>query len=139
MILMWSIRYPKRFLFHGSTDQKEEMHWPMYLSGIYLPAVVYLLSLPVRLEDSPAYALGNYTGDIKNADVFANLVKESDKDSKSDKKEAETVRSGDPNTAVYSEESLVGYRWYDTKNIPVMYPFGYGLTYTTFDYSTITD
>jgi beta-glucosidase len=94
-------------------------------------------SLPVRLEDSPAYALGNYTGDIRNADVFANLVKESDKDSKTGKKEAETVKSGDPNTAVYSEESLVGYRWFDTKKIPVMYPFGYGITYTTFDYSSI--
>ncbi len=94
-------------------------------------------TLPVRLEDSPAYALGNYTGNIRNADVFANLVKESDKDSKTGKKEADTVKSGDPNTAVYSEESLIGYRWFDTKKIPVMYPFGYGLTYTTFEYSSI--
>ena len=94
-------------------------------------------TLPVKLEDSPAYALGNYTGDIRNTDVFANLVKESDKNSKTDKKEAETVGKGDPNTAVYSEGSLVGYRWYDTKKVPVMYPFGYGLTYTTFEYSTI--
>ncbi len=94
-------------------------------------------TLPVKLEDSPAYALGNYTGDIRNADVFANLVKGSDKDSKTGKKDTETVGSGDPNTAVYSEGSLVGYRWYDTKKVPVMYPFGYGLTYTTFGYSTI--
>jgi len=56
-------------------------------------------TLPVKLEDSPVYALGN-----------------------------------DPNTAYYSEESLVGYRWYDTKNVPLMYPFGYGLTYTSFEY-----
>ena len=40
----------------------------------------------------------------------------------------------DPNTANYSEESLVGYRWFDTKKVPVMYPFGYGLTYTAFEY-----
>lgn len=94
-------------------------------------------TLPVRLEDSPAYELGNYTGDIRNADVFANLVKESAKDSKTGKKEVETLKSGDPNTAVYSEESLVGYRWFDTKKIPVMYSFGYGLSYTTFEYSSI--
>ncbi len=107
------------------------------LIGNISPSGRLPFTLPVKLEDSPAYALGNYTGDIRNADVFANLVKESDKDSKTDKKEAETVGRGDPNTAVYSEGSLVGYRWYDTKKVPVMYPFGYGLTYTTFEYSTV--
>jgi beta-glucosidase len=59
-------------------------------------------TIPVKLEDSPAYALRT-----------------------------------DPITAYYSEESLVGYRWYDTKNVPVMYPFGYGLTYTTFNYANL--
>jgi beta-glucosidase len=59
-------------------------------------------TIPVKLEDSPAYAL--------RTDLI---------------------------TACYSEESLVGYRWYDTKNVPVMYPFGYGLTYTTFNYANL--
>ena len=104
------------------------------LVGNISPSGRLPFTLPVKLEDSPAYALGNYPQGAKKADVFANLVAETEA---VDKPKDEAAKGNDPNTAYYSEESLVGYRWFDTKKLPVMYPFGYGLTYTTFEYKNL--
>lgn len=41
---------------------------------------------------------------------------------------------GEKDTAVYHEGVFVGYRWYDKKHMAVLFPFGYGLSYTRFRY-----
>ena len=99
------------------------------LLGELSPAGRLPFTLPVKLEDSPAYALGNYpqTGEVKS-DIFVSLV---------DGTQAEKAGSGDRNTAYYSEEILVGYRWFDARNIQPMFPFGHGLTYAAFEYADI--
>lgn len=102
------------------------------LVGDFSPSGRLPFSYPIRLEDSPAYAMGNFpqTDAPISEDIFVGLVKE---------KSAQELMNGSTNrgTAVYSEDLLVGYRWFDTKNKPVMYPFGYGLSYSTFDYSNL--
>lgn len=94
------------------------------LTGKISPSGRLPFTLPVKLEDSPAYAIGSYPQQEEAADdVFVDLV---------NKDKFRAQRKAD---APYTEGLLVGYRWFTTKNVATQYPFGYGLTYGDFAYS----
>ena len=101
------------------------------LLGKISPSGRLPFSYPIKLEDSPAYATGSFpqTDAPINQDVFVSLVQKDDK--------AEEMLKGATGrgTALYSEDLLVGYRWFDTKNKPLMYPFGFGLGYSQIEYT----
>jgi len=119
------------------------------LFGNIAPSGKLPFTFPVKLEDSPAYALGTYPQvNTLLADLFASMYRRdraesrSVSDSRSVPESRPTpemmaaIRNYSP-AAEYSEGLLVGYRWYDTKNVPVMYAFGHGLSYVDFEYSDI--
>jgi beta-glucosidase len=54
-----------------------------------------------------------------------------------DPKYPERSTKGVNGKTTFSEGILVGYRWFDQKKIEPLYPFGYGLSYTSFGYSDI--
>lgn len=77
------------------------------ISGNTNPSGKLPFSFPARLEDCGTHSFGDetYPG----------------------------VEDPEPKQ-VYKEDILVGYRWHDTKKIPALFPFGHGLSYTTFAY-----
>ncbi len=74
------------------------------LSGKVNPSGKLPFSFPARLEDNGAHHFGAIS------------------------------YPGDSIRQKYLEDVLVGYRWHDTKKIPALYPFGHGLSYTSFTY-----
>ena len=81
------------------------------LMGDVNPSGKLPFTFPVKLEDCPAHSLGEYTG----------------------------KRSNDVIDIKYNEGIFVGYRWADKqKKVKPLFPFGHGLSYTTFEYGKPT-
>jgi beta-glucosidase len=72
------------------------------LSGNTNPSGKLPFTFPVKLTDFGAHSFDSLSYPGNNVDEF------------------------------YKEDILVGYRWFDTKKIEPLFPFGYGLSYTTF-------
>jgi len=78
------------------------------LTGVVNPSGKLPFSFPKKLEDNAAHSFGTIS------------------------------YPGDSINEYYKEDILVGYRWFDTKKIVPQFAFGYGLSYTTFEYGKIT-
>lgn len=78
------------------------------LTGRVNPSGKLPFTFPVALADGPISSESQYPGI---------------------KREGEKVYD-----EYYTEGIYVGYRWYESRNVPVLFPFGHGLSYTEFEY-----
>ena len=100
------------------------------LFGDIAPSGKLPFTFPVKLEDSPAFALGNFpNADPTGGDLFTERYRQD----MAGQQGGRRAQRPSPESK-YTEGSLVGYRWFDTKNVPVMYAFGHGLSYVDFAY-----
>lgn len=79
------------------------------LTGKVNPSGRLPFTVPYRYEDGPIKTQAQYPGIKEEGDQFWQTH--------------------------YSEGVYIGYRWYSTKGIEVQFPFGHGLSYTTFEYA----
>lgn len=117
------------------------------LLGNIAPSGKLPFTFPLKLEDSPAFAMGTYPQRREvESDVFVSQYRSDVAAQRPAGGTATTPPAAQPQMrrpqfspdAHYSEGLLVGYRWFDAKELPVMYPFGYGLSYVDFDYTNMS-
>ncbi len=99
--------YPDAILLSFQAGQEGAAAVGRILKGTVNPSGKLPMSYPVRYADTPA------------ADYFPGLPKKN------------------PLNTYYNEGVYVGYRYYVTEQLPVSYEFGYGLSYTRFEYSNL--
>ena len=89
------------------------------LSGKQSPSGKFTMTWPIQFTD--AYSSRNFPVDQNVRVDFMNTG------------ERGNVKNVD--FTDYEEDIYVGYRYFDSFDVPVSYPFGFGLSYTTFEYS----
>ena len=92
------------------------------LTGVESPSGKLPMTFPMNLMDAASST--NFPIDATQEVYFM--------------KRREDIGQKDVDQTDYAEGIYVGYRWFDKYNISVSYPFGYGLSYTTFEYSEPT-
>jgi beta-glucosidase len=90
------------------------------LMGRVNPAGRLPVNFPRRLEDTPAHTPGHPERYVPTPPPGMTGI------------------NADAAIATYSEGIAVGYRWYDQMHIEPLFPFGHGLSYTSFDYSNLS-
>jgi len=121
------------------------------LSGDVCPSGKLPYSIAYNLTDYPAHKMGAvgypgvspnklpqpYAGEagqpLTSADVLKAAISQWKGIQFSTEVNKDRYMGGD-DTQVYGEDILLGYRWFDYFKTKVRYPFGYGLSYTTFAY-----
>ncbi|MBR5568006.1 MAG: glycoside hydrolase family 3 C-terminal domain-containing protein [Bacteroidales bacterium] len=106
------------------------------LFGDIAPSGKLPFTFPNKLEDSPAYAMGNF-GQNASEDLFT-LMYRLDATGYTREQIQEYIANLPAPESHYTEGIFVGYRWFETKNVPVMYAFGHGLSYVDFEYGALT-
>ena len=95
------------------------------ISGAVNPSGKLPFTFPEKIADNCAAYFGEAAYPGLEGDAVGNAV--------ADLKGADVSAGNDP-VVEYREDIFVGYRWHDTRNIRPLFPFGFGLSYTTFDY-----
>jgi beta-glucosidase len=115
------ISIPDAVLLAGQVGQEGGNSIADVLKGTVNPSGKLTDTYPVNYEDH--WSSGNFpfAGDEQQ------YIKNSPKTLSNKKKNVDYT--------VYEEGIYVGYRYFDKYKVPVSYPFGYGLSYTTFEYS----
>ncbi len=96
------------------------------LTGKESPSGRLPMTWPVSYNDVPSKAYFPYPDSISNELITSSMTMQT----------ADTRHDSVPNfdTTAYSDGIYVGYRYYQTRQVPVSYPFGFGLSYTSFKY-----
>ena len=104
------------------------------LTGKVNPSGKLPYTFEKKFTDSPANGYNQITSDKLNIVPVDEILRDN----------LANIFTTDKNTAKfytynvdYTESIFVGYRWYDKKGIDVSFPFGYGLSYTTFAYENL--